>query len=235
MENQKNNKGVIALLIVIIVILLTLCILFATGKISFNSNDVDNNVNENINDNNNIENNDEEKNSSNQNDNDVDNDNNLNNYIKTTSDKVKLNVTQDYMEYAEISIEEGNFVVTTSKYKVEVVNNFVTETKDETYKGVTKTFSINGEKVKYITSMYYQPGANTHVVVLTESGNVYANNVVAIDKTIDALNNFRKTEYSNVQGIIKIDNSNSEANDPVPYYFGAVIDGKTVIMNFNWE
>ena len=65
MENQKNNKGVIALLIVIIVILLTLCILFATGKISFNSNDVDNNeINENINDNN-IENNNEEINESN--------------------------------------------------------------------------------------------------------------------------------------------------------------------------
>ncbi len=36
MENQKNNKGVIILLIVIIVILLALCVLFATGTISFN-------------------------------------------------------------------------------------------------------------------------------------------------------------------------------------------------------
>ena len=43
MESQKNNKGVIALLIVIIVILLVLCVLFATGTISFNSNNVDNN------------------------------------------------------------------------------------------------------------------------------------------------------------------------------------------------
>ena len=54
MENQKNNKGVIALLIVIIIILSALCVLFATGTISFNSNKVnDNDVNENINDNNN--------------------------------------------------------------------------------------------------------------------------------------------------------------------------------------
>ena len=234
MENQKNNKGIIALLIVIIVILSALCILFATGTISFNSNKVNEND---INNSENVDNNsnNEDTNGSIQNANDVGNDNNLNNYIKTTSDKVRLNVTQDYNEYAEISIEQGNFVITTSKYKVEVVNNLVKETKDESYEGVTKTFSINGEKVKYITSMYYQPGANTHVVVLTESGNVYANNIVAIDKTIDALNNFKKTEYSNVQGIIKIDNSNSEANDPVPYYFGAVIDGKTVIMNFNWQ
>ena len=52
MENQKNNKGVIALLIVIIVILLTLCILFATGTITFNSNkEIDNELNENVDDN----------------------------------------------------------------------------------------------------------------------------------------------------------------------------------------
>ena len=37
MKNQKNNKGVIVLLIVIIVILSVLCILLATGTISFNS------------------------------------------------------------------------------------------------------------------------------------------------------------------------------------------------------
>lgn len=62
MENQKNNKGVIALLIVIIVILSVLCILFATGTISFNSNKAnDNDINENINNDNNVENNDEEK------------------------------------------------------------------------------------------------------------------------------------------------------------------------------
>ena len=40
MENQKNSKGIIALLIVVIVILSVLCILFATNIISFNSNSV---------------------------------------------------------------------------------------------------------------------------------------------------------------------------------------------------
>lgn len=50
MENQKNNKGVIALLVVIIVILSVLCVLFATGIITFNSNKVnDNDINENVN------------------------------------------------------------------------------------------------------------------------------------------------------------------------------------------
>lgn len=55
MENQNNNKGVIALLIVIIVILATLCVLFATGTISFNSNNINNNeINQDNNENNNI-------------------------------------------------------------------------------------------------------------------------------------------------------------------------------------
>ena len=53
MENQKNNKGEIALLIVIIVILSALCILFATGTISLKPNDVDNNeLNQDTNENN---------------------------------------------------------------------------------------------------------------------------------------------------------------------------------------
>ena len=46
MEQEKNNKGVIALLVVIIVILLTLVVLLATGTISFkNSINNDNNQN----------------------------------------------------------------------------------------------------------------------------------------------------------------------------------------------
>lgn len=51
MEKQKNNKGVIALLIVIIIILGVLCVLFATDTISFNFGKVDNDDNstENVN------------------------------------------------------------------------------------------------------------------------------------------------------------------------------------------
>jgi len=49
-ENRNNNKGVIALLIIIIAILSALCVLFATGTISFNTNkENDNKINENIN------------------------------------------------------------------------------------------------------------------------------------------------------------------------------------------
>ena len=46
MEQEKNNKGVIALLVVIIVILLALVILLATGTISFKQQEVINCSNE---------------------------------------------------------------------------------------------------------------------------------------------------------------------------------------------
>lgn len=38
MEQEKNNKGVITLLVVLVVILAILCVLFATGTISFSNN-----------------------------------------------------------------------------------------------------------------------------------------------------------------------------------------------------
>ena len=46
MEQEKNNKGVIALLVVLVVILVVLCILLATGKLSLKSNEstTENNV-----------------------------------------------------------------------------------------------------------------------------------------------------------------------------------------------
>ena len=42
MEQEKNNKGVIALLVVVIAVLLTLVVLFITGTINFKSNNNDN-------------------------------------------------------------------------------------------------------------------------------------------------------------------------------------------------
>ena len=57
MEQEKNNKSLIAVLIIIIIILAVLCILFATNTISFKSNSVDNNnqSNGNVTDNNTTE------------------------------------------------------------------------------------------------------------------------------------------------------------------------------------
>lgn len=55
MENQKNNKGVIALLVIVIIILVGLCVLLAIGTISFkNSNKVNETDNKEIKSNNSI-------------------------------------------------------------------------------------------------------------------------------------------------------------------------------------
>ena len=48
MEQEKSNKGVIALLVIIIVALAALCVLFATGKINFRSNNQNNNNQSNV-------------------------------------------------------------------------------------------------------------------------------------------------------------------------------------------
>ena len=43
MEQEKNNKGIIVLLTILVVVLAVLCVLFATGTISFKSNDLNSN------------------------------------------------------------------------------------------------------------------------------------------------------------------------------------------------
>ena len=172
MGNEKKNNGtLIGMLIGIIVTLLVVGVLFATGLIQFKTSTTTNN--EQTNENNQTKMNDDNNGQSDY----------SNQYITTTNDKVIMNLTQDYYEYAEISIEQGNLLVKTSKYKRgEVVNNVETTTKDESYVGATKTFSINNEKAKYIMSMYYQPGGNTFVLVLTESGNLYINEFITNSK-----------------------------------------------------
>ena len=86
MEQEKNNKGVIALLVVIIVILLALVILLATGIINFKSNATDNSNNQSnggITENNNKA--DDNANNNNDNQKSQDNDVNESNYIRQTS------------------------------------------------------------------------------------------------------------------------------------------------------
>ena len=84
MENQKNNKTVIVLLIIIIAILSALCVLFATGTISFKSNNTEvNNPNQSANKNN---------------DSDQNNNNSETKNIKTEDIKEIFKVAYDYYE-----------------------------------------------------------------------------------------------------------------------------------------
>lgn len=97
MKNQKNNNGIIALFIVIIVILSILCILFATGIISFKSNNINNNEsNKNINDNNNVGN--------------ITNNNNLKYANQTFASTVFANSEKGNEKTIDIKIDNGNII-----------------------------------------------------------------------------------------------------------------------------
>ena len=94
MENKNsNNKLVVVLLVVIIVILSVLCVLFATGTVTFKSNSVDN---ENVTENNNNEN----SSSNNNNENSSSNNNEGNNVLSHTEAKTILaSLDEKYYDY----------------------------------------------------------------------------------------------------------------------------------------
>ena len=127
MEKQNNNKGVIALLIVIIVILGTLCVLFATGTISFNSNKGnDNDITDNIDDDNGQTKDDDEENI-----NDVDK---VNSYVDTKlSDYVferyyeNSNIVELYINNKKVFFEDNGMNYATSKVIKMNDNVFIVE------------------------------------------------------------------------------------------------------------
>ena len=147
--------------------------------------------------------------------------------IKTTETVVYAYGDNGYDDYATLTVKDGNIVVKTTRY--------VNDKKDETYQGETKTITIKDEKVKYITSYYYQPGAGTYIMVLTEKGNIYYNAISAHEDKPEPLDNFKKDKYSNVTGIVRIDNRASEENDRDLYYFGVIINGKTEKVDYKWN
>lgn len=116
MENQKNNKGVIALLIIIIIILAALCVLFATGTISFkDKNKESNSIN-------------------------------VNNQVSNTTDENNQNMIGVYkgtdpwdynmiVEVKSVSQNEMNLVISNDYYKKQVSTELIN--------GVA-TFNIQG-------------------------------------------------------------------------------------------
>ena len=127
-------------------------------------------------------------------------------YLRSTSESIKINITSDYYECIDVNVEEGQLVAKTAKYLRYFNSQEGKETLklDNSYTSTTKKFSIPNEKVKYIYSMYYQPGGNSIVYILCESGNVYTNNVLALNQNIDALNRFNKTKHENISDLVKV-------------------------------
>ena len=228
MENQKNNKGVIALLIVIIVILSALCVLFATGTISFKPNDVDNNkTNENINDDNKVEGNDE-------------NNNNINDNKEETTEKyfydvkdLEIKALPEYQVFADIS-KNTNVVETIDfgfekDYRADLdISGNVTVlkySKSENEKGITGKLNVTGviDVVQFnIPSME----ADQLLYLLTDNGNVYYYRIGDMEK-----NNFNATKVESVSNVKKIFISNfSKANAGGSWALFAITTNNDCIM-----
>ena len=96
--------------------------------------------------------------------------------------------------------------------------------------------SIEGERIKYLHCDYYQSEATNVIFYLTESGNVYVNEFLALGTSIDRMGIFNKMNYSNVKDLVIVDNENygkeiddiSHKIDYKKYYVYALIDGEMV-------
>ena len=216
MENQKNNKGVIALLFVIIIILSALCVLFATGTISLKPNDVDNNeLNQDTNENNNK--------------NDFENDNSdINN-----NDNMESDVVADYKLESKTNVKVD--LMWDEKYdNIEIINGIL--------KVNDKTFSISNEKIRCFYMQRYQSSASTVFHYLTEKGNIYVTEFT-YESTIDSFNNFIKLNYSNVSDIVVLPNDHygktfddvSGIVDNRESYLYAVINGEKIKLDYQYN
>lgn len=206
MEKEKNNKGVIALLVVMIVVLGVLCVLFATDTINLSKNTKTNDtINNDGTNNNTVE---ENKNSENVIENTDNNTNNNTNqettikyFYNVNELKVKAlpesqvfadiskntNVVEkvDFRDYAAVLDLSGN--VTVQKYS-----------KSENDKGNTGKLNVSNviDIVQFnIPSM----DADQLLYLLTDSGNVYYYRIGDIEK-----NSFNATKVESVSNVKKI-------------------------------
>ena len=212
MENQKNNKRVIALLIVIIVILSVLCVLFATGTISFKSNDVYNDENNSI----------------------------INDTKEETTDKYFYDVTDlnvkalpEYQVFGDIS-KNKNVVETVdfgfekdySAY-LDLSGNVTVQkySKSENEKGITGNLNVNGI-IDVVHFSVPAVEAEQLLYLLTDNGDVYYYRIGDIEK-----NSFNATKVESVSNVKKIFISNfSKANAGGSWALFAITSGNDCIM-----
>ena len=153
-------------------------------------------------------------------------------YLRSSSERIKINITSDYYECIDVNIQSGKLVAKTAKYLRHFDEKELKETleMDSSYDSISMEYSIPNEKIKYIYSLYYQPGANNIVYVLCESGNLYINNMSALNESIDALNNFNKTKYTNVSELVKVPVSVDRDNAPdgLPFEIKGLSNGNLI-------
>ena len=135
-------------------------------------------------------------------------------FVRTTNVKVRVGSRDSF---ANVVISGGNLVVT--------------------LEGNAQSFTLNGEKAKYVYCDYYQYSDSNVIFVLTESGNVYVNEFRVAGSDISIFNDFSKTNYSNVSELKLVDNDNYGMVDEFGFsdnkktYVYALVDGELIKLD----
>ena len=173
MENQKNSKGVITLLVIIIIILLALVILMATGTINFKSTTTTNN----------------QQSSSNNNVNDTQDTSNEDT-TNTSTDEFTINVD----ELTKISKSDYNFLKQdgTSDY---TFNLSIDGKININFENEIANISNAKDIMLFVT-----PSTDYNLYILTTNGDIYKYNTSSY-KSKD-YNAVKVNEYSNIKRMI---------------------------------
>ena len=227
MENQKNNKGVIVLLVVIIVILSVLCILFATRTIDFKSKDAsDNEIKENINDNNAGSNDDNS------------------NVINNTKDEIikkhfydvndlSVKALPEYQVFADISKNSNVFETVDYGFEkdyradLDISGNVsvLKYGKSENEKNISGKLNVTGV-IDIIQFNLPSMESNQLLYLLTDDGNVYYYRIGDVEN-----NNFNVTKVENVSNVKKLFISSfSKVNAGGSWALFAITDNDDCIM-----
>ena len=227
MENQKNNKGVIVLLVVIIVILSVLCILFATRTIDFKSKDAsDNEIKENINDNN-AGSNDDNSNVINNTKDEI-----IKKYFYDVND-LSVKALPEYQIFADIS-KNSNVVETVDfgfekDYRADLDIsgnvNVLKYGKSENEKNISGKLNVTGV-IDIIQFNLPSMESNQLLYLLTDDGNVYYYRIGDVEN-----NNFNVTKVENVSNVKKLFISSfSKVNAGGSWALFAITDNDDCIM-----
>ena len=227
MENQKNNKGVIALLIVIIIILSALCVLFATRTIDFKSKDAsDNEIKENINDNN-AGSNDDNSNVINNTKDEI-----IKKYFYDVND-LSVKALPEYQVFADIS-KNSNVVETVDfgfekdyRADLDISGNVsvLKYGKSENEENISGKLNVTGV-IDIIQFNLPSMESNQLLYLLTDDGNIYYYRIGDVEN-----NNFNVTKVENVSNVKKLFISSfSKVNAGGSWALFAITDNDDCIM-----
>ena len=142
-------------------------------------------------------------------------------YVVQDDIRVKLNVTDSYVDYLDVSIKTGKLLGKISRYTIDNGN----EVLDDSYKVEEKIFSIYGDVVKTLYYEYNEVLSKSVIYCLTKSGNIYIDEFYTADNTIEILDEFKRMDYIKVKKLVRVKNDNYGSLDQYD-----IVDDKEYIL-----